>query len=511
MQSKAIPVPWGGVTPSTLVAPLLLAALLFAQVLLGAALRNGPFQDEATFIYAGRQYVEALTGGPPVTEEYARYFAGLPYLQPLALGALAMVGGLEAARALSTAMLLAVTLGVFLLTRLLFDERSALFAAAVFAFQAPVLFISRLATYDSGCLLLLTFAAVMAVGAAHSRGGRGLDLAAGAALLVAGAFLVKYSALMFVPVIVALLGAEAWRRAGARRAMVLVATMLAVWAGVAALSFVFLAGSLAQDVRNGVTFSVSVTRISPSDVERLLRERFVELTAGLCLLSAAGALLTARQRPLLAAVLAGGFLLAPLYHAVRGEMVSLQKHVAYGAIFAAPLAGSALARWWGSSGDLGLGIRRVSSGLVICLLAFSGVSGARLLYSEWPDGQSAAEIMRRELTPSSKVLAEEVEIVRLTAYGLLPDKNWVSTEWVGPSYAWPYPASRDGATGRTAMREAIEDGWFDLILFRYGPSNALARELEPVIQGSGRYTEIVRLPYRTRFGEGQYVLWKRVG
>ena len=157
--------------------PVILAAILVSQAALGVTLQNGPFQDEATFLYAGRQYADHLAGGPPVTEPYATYFAGLPYLQPLALGALSQLGGVEGARALSTCLMLAVTLGVFFLTALLFDQRAGLFAAALFGLQAPVLFLGRLASYDSGCVALLTFAAVLAVASARVAGWRGMALA----------------------------------------------------------------------------------------------------------------------------------------------------------------------------------------------------------------------------------------------------------------------------------------------------------------------------------------------
>jgi hypothetical protein len=473
-------------------------------------LQNGPFQDEATFLYTGRQYADQLAGGPPVTEPYATYFAGLPYLQPLALGALAQFGGVELARTLSTCLLLAVTVGVFLLTRRLFDQRAALFAAALFGLQAPVLFLGRLASYDAGCLALLALAAVLAVGASQTPGWRGVAQAGGAALLLAGAFLVKYSALMFAPAVVALLAVEAWRRGGAAVASARLAAVIAVWALLAGAAFYFLRDSLVNDVWSGLSLNVAVTRIGAPDLMRVVRDRFVDLVWMFALTAAVGGGLLARRRPLLVAVLGGAFLVAPLYHMARGELVSLHKHVAYGALFAAPLAGYALARWWGVEGDVNLGLRRLTTAILIGWVASSGVSGAHLLYREWPDGSAAAEVVRRELTPTSRVLAEEFEIPRLTNYGRIPEKHWVSTEWTSGPYQWPYPASRDGARGLAAMREAIRDGWFDLVVFRYGPTDAVARELEREIRASGHYVEIASIPYTTRFGAARYLIWKRV-
>ena len=66
-----------------------LAALLALQTLGSLTLRNTAFQDEALYLYAGRQIVDWLRGGPAVTEAYATYFSGLPRLYPVLAGLLA--------------------------------------------------------------------------------------------------------------------------------------------------------------------------------------------------------------------------------------------------------------------------------------------------------------------------------------------------------------------------------------------------------------------------------------
>ena len=164
----------------------------------------------------------------------------------------------------------------------------------------------------------------------------------------------------------------------------------------------------------------------------------------------------------------------------------------------------------GGVGEDGLGFRRLTTVALIGWVASIGWGGAQLLYHEWPDGSAAAEVIRRELASTSRVLAEEFEIPRLAAYGMIPDKHWVSTEWTNGPYLWTYPMSRAGSRGVAAMREAIHDGWFDLILFRYGPNERVARELDREIRASGHYTEIASIPYTTRFGAARYLIWKRV-
>ena len=69
-----------------------LGALLTLQAFASLTLRNTAFQDEALYLYAGRQIVDWLRGGPAVTEAYATYFSGLPRLYPVLAGLLTLRG-----------------------------------------------------------------------------------------------------------------------------------------------------------------------------------------------------------------------------------------------------------------------------------------------------------------------------------------------------------------------------------------------------------------------------------
>jgi len=57
-----------------------LVAILLSQGIVSLSLRNTAFQDEALYLYAGRQIFSMLMGGPPVVAGYETYFTGLPYL-----------------------------------------------------------------------------------------------------------------------------------------------------------------------------------------------------------------------------------------------------------------------------------------------------------------------------------------------------------------------------------------------------------------------------------------------
>jgi 4-amino-4-deoxy-L-arabinose transferase-like glycosyltransferase len=127
------------------------------------ALRNSVSQDEALYLTAGRQIANHLLRGGATPDSYAGRFSGLPYLYPPIAGALDAVGGLELARLLSLLAMLCTTIAVYIVGHSLYDQRSGVAAAAIFAVQAPTLLIGRLATYDAACLLLLAIATILAL------------------------------------------------------------------------------------------------------------------------------------------------------------------------------------------------------------------------------------------------------------------------------------------------------------------------------------------------------------
>src|SRR5262249_35829710 len=100
-----------------------LACLLTLQA--GVALvtmRNSAFQDEALYLYAGRQIMIALGAGAPLIDPFPRYLSGDPYFYPLLGGILDAWGGVEAARMLSLAEMLGATACVYWVARHLFGS-----------------------------------------------------------------------------------------------------------------------------------------------------------------------------------------------------------------------------------------------------------------------------------------------------------------------------------------------------------------------------------------------------
>ncbi len=135
-------------TMSRWLLPLILA---FQALISWLLLQNTAFQDEALYVYAGGQVWRHWLSELPLLDPYNYYFSGYLYVYPIIGGALDKVGGLELVRSFSLVCMLIVTACGYYVTKQLFNQKSAVFAAIFLVCQGPVLFLSRLATYDALC------------------------------------------------------------------------------------------------------------------------------------------------------------------------------------------------------------------------------------------------------------------------------------------------------------------------------------------------------------------------
>jgi len=480
-----------------------LLCILLLQGLVSLSLRNTAFQDEALYLYAGRQYFNQLTGGPVVSEPYALYFSGLPYLYPLLAGALDALGGLELARLFSLACMLVATSAVYQAGRQLYGRESGLIGAALFAVQGSVLFLGRLATYDALCLCLLAVALLLAVQAGGARGWLLPTLLVGPLLVLAVA--VKYAGLLFVPPVLAVLLLQNWHEGGLRRVALRVGVPVVAMAVAGGLALLLL--PQLQDALVGLR-STTTNRVALLATSRdvLLRRSF-ELGGLLTGLALAGLALSWRQRPLLGLVLFGSALLAPAYHIYSTEIISMHKHVAFGFIFAAPLAGVAVARLAGSDRlQLRAGNIRWLAGLATCLLVFAlGLRQAQGFYSEWAKSDALIQVLRTQVRPGSgRILAEESEVPRYYLQDIVSFWQWNHLYWF-------FYTAKDGREllGVDAYKAAIAEGYFDLVVLRYGPNADVAHQIDDGLNAGRGYELIAKLPYYTMFGAGDYWIWRR--
>ncbi len=448
---------------------------------------NTAFQDEALYLRAGHLEWAHWTRHAPIPD-FPAYFSGAPVAYP-PLGALAdSAGGLTAARLLSLACMLGVTGLLWAATARLYGRRAALLATGLFATLTGTQFLGSLATFDAPALLLLALAAwlgVRAAAASHrlartgaaGRGragaGRGRrDQVRGRAVHPGGDR-----------------GAGPGRLAAASRVGLAgnAATALVAWA--APLAVAIAAGG--RDYWQGVTTTTLARPAAATPVTTVLKDGYV-WTSLILVLAVLGVWLGARSRErarVLPAVLLAAALLAPAEQARLHTAVSLQKHVVFGAWFAAMAAGYALARL--SRVDRGYGWAVVMALPIAAATLFGSMGQAHFLHRDWPDATALIRVLRPAVQahPGS-YLAEDDDV---EAYYLRGQVRW--QDWSG-TYYFRYG---DEPAGAASYAAAITRHHFALIILDFGDTAAADGQITADLRRAGGYRVLARA--------GRFTVW----
>lgn len=475
--------------------------LVFQALLSWMLLQNTAFQDEALYIYAGNQIWQHWLHGLPLLENYSYYFSGYPYVYPILGGALDMVGGLELVRAFSLVCMLIVTACGYYVTKQLFNEKSAVFAAIFFVCQGPVLFLSRLATYDPLCLCLVAVGLALAVNASQTqRPWRALGI--GPFLVLA--FGAKYAALLFIPAVLAVLAVCTLLKWGWINMLVrgtLGVLSLAVVGTLAAMVVIHFDPSMLHAIRDTTTNRVVINQFS-----RLFLAQDVVAISGLSYALGLVGLVFARKKHLLIALLfLGSALLVPAYHIYKSELISLEKHLGFSMFFVMPVAGYALASLSGFRRAFAPG-RYWLSGVAICLILFLvGTEVAQNLYARWPSATELTYVFETQVrTASGHYLAEQRDVLRY--YTLENTYTW---QWISP-YFFEYTDKQGHYyQGEEAYVKAVNDGYFALIELDFGATVQLDLTISQAIQHSQKYNLIAIIPQWDSYGAGKYFIWRK--
>ncbi len=472
-------------------------------------LRNDAFVDEATYISAGRMLHAAATSAsvadaPPA---FARYFSGAPHLYPLLAAYADRAAGLEGARMVSYACIVVAMLAVYVATMHLFRDRLAgVVAAALFAAQAPVLFLARHATFDAPCVALLAVAiAACAVASSRKHTSAALIACAVAGGCIGAAAAIKYASLLYVPCVVVLAMCLSPHRRWWRGAVVA--------ASACAVAALLLSTGSSQDLVTGflaTTFNRgAVSGGRPVDILA-----FAAQLGGLVGIMALPLFFIRSGVPnSVTATLCLFALAAPLNHARLHEFVSLHKHIAFSLVLLAPLAGGAIAigaRWVREEFEHGsavaaLTIASIVGVIIVRVNVVPATEHARALFAYWPNATRRAYLALVPIASAdARILSEE------------PDLGWY---YVGPkmpyaNWTHPYYFRYQGKVATTATdslsRVALRDGYFDAIVLRYGPERTWARAIEHELLGlQPVYRLALALPYELSDGPGRYELWVR--
>ena len=487
-----------GVTMSRWSLPLI---LVFQALISVTLLRNTAFQDEALYVYAGEQIWQHWLHGLPLLDNYSYYFSGNPYVYPIIAGALDLLGGLELVRVFSLVCMLIVTACGYYVTKQLFNQKSAVFAAIFFVCQGPVLFLSRLATYDPLCICLVAVGATLAVNASQAqRPWRALGI--GPFLVLA--FFAKYAALLFIPSVLAILALCTLLRWGWRSMLVrgmLGALSLAVAGTLAALVVLHFDPSMLHAVH-----ATTTNRIVTGAYSRpVLAEHVVQMVGLSYAVGLAGLIFARKKHLLLALLFLGSALLIPTYHIYKAELISLDKHLGFSMFFVMPVAGYALSSLSGFRRAFSPG-RYWLAGVAACLMLFLvGTGEAQNMYSSWPSTTDLAYVFKTQARPGSgRFLAEQFEVSRYN----LRDVTY-TWQWTGLDFFEYTDKQGHYYVGAEAYVKAINDGYFALIQLNYGYDIQTALLISHAIEQSKKYDLIDVIPFQDSYGTGHFWVWRK--
>jgi 4-amino-4-deoxy-L-arabinose transferase-like glycosyltransferase len=465
-----------------------LLAVLGVQVALSLRLvwSTTAFQDEALYLRAGHlEWMRWLHGA--AIPDFPSYFSGAPVIYP-PIGALAdSVGGLAAARALSLCFMIAVTALLWITSTRLFGQRAALLAAGLFATLAGTQFLGAFATYDSMALFLLVLAAWLGVRAADCqfRVRTLLLIAAGATLVVADA--VKYATVLFTPVVIAIAALAVSRRHGGRHGLAAAFAVLCSWFTLAVVAVV----AAGHQYWLGIT-TTTLHRQQSNVPAAIVLQRAYVWTSLILVLAVFGALLALRGKErgrLLPAVLAAAALLVPAGQVSLQTTVGLQKHVVFGAWFAAIAAGYAMARL--SRVDPGRGWAPVMAIPIVASTLFGSIGQADGLYRVWPSATGVISVLKSAVrTYPGNYLAEDYDVEAYYLRAEVPWQRWSST------YYLRYPGQLPGAASYAA---AIDGHYFSLVILDFGDTAATDREIVADMLRAGGYYVLAR--------PGKFTIW----
>ena len=506
--------------------PLALILALQAIVSL-VVLHNTAFQDEALYLLAGQNIIGGWLGLPHFPVEWASFLSGYAYFYPVIAGALAMLGGLELARAFSLVCMLCVTASVYYVTRRVFHQPAAILAAALYAMQGPVLFLGRLATYDSLCLLMVALAVVVAV---HARQARTPWTCLAIGPLIVLAILAKFAGLLFVPIPLAILAWGTLERRGWRAAFVRLALALCSLALALVIAYLTIDKAALHAISGSTTNRDVHVRTSAS----YLIGYILWLTGIAFALGVPALALGGWRRFPMRLILFGAALLVPAYHIYAGELISLHKHLAFSLFFIAPLAGYTLARlsgFGGSSAASSAPARMVRSpeqaeagpasgksrhrsngrywlaGLAICLVTFPlGLQQAQTLYGGWAPSNSLVSAMRTQVRlGSGHYLAEDFDVCRYSLQHETALWQWSSLDFF--EYT---DRGHHYLVDQAAYRAAIGEGYFDLVELSYGYDAPTAVFISQQLTASHHYELIAKIPNSDAYGSGYFWIWRKV-
>jgi hypothetical protein len=467
---RAVRMPW----------PLL--AVLAVQAALSASLVRArtAFGDEALYLSAGHlQWSHWLHGAR--IPQYQTWFSGAPVSYP-PIGAIAdSLGGLAAARLLSLVLMLGVTSFVWgAANRLLGDRRVSFFAAALFAALAPTLHLGSFATYDAPALLLLAVATWYAAGARS--GQPAIRRMAVAGILLALANATKYATVLYDPTVLGVTITSAWPDAGWKAAL----RRAAILAGAAAAVLAVLLALGGPGYLTGIRLTTTGRAHGTATASLVFADSWWWTAVVLVPAVIAAAACALRRRwpqTLLLAVLALSALLAPADQARIHTATSLNKHVDFGAWFAAIAAGYLLSS-----------LSRRPAVLAVLLTALVPVASAGTAQADamidWPDVTGLVKVVRPMTGHGGHFLVETTDVLQY----YLPQTTW--RQW-----------SDTQDDNLEYYQQALARHYFSVVILSFNQTPSADYAIALDLATAGGY----QLAAKVRSGKTVFYVWEDIG
>ena len=206
----------------------------------------------------------------------------------------------------------------------------------------------------------------------------------------------------------------------------------------------------------------------------------------------------------LVAVLALAVVLAPVEQARIHTIISLHKHVTFGAWFAAIAVGGLLApdlRGGGSCcGGAGSPVA-----VLVGALAVAGHAQAKQSYDDWPNSTQLTASLAPyiDATASKPVLMDDSDVAQYYLGSDFAPSHWVSTYFMH----YQPPGSSTMLVGAAAFVSAIAHNYFGVVALNYGIEAPVDRVIQAAVEKNPHYEYIGKVQVHDGYGTGAYLLW----
>jgi Dolichyl-phosphate-mannose-protein mannosyltransferase len=483
---------WAGNLPWPLLAVLAVQAGLSLRLVWS----NTAFEDEALYLWAGHlEWAHWLHGAP--IPDFPSYFSGAPVIYP-PLAALAdSAGGLGGARILSLCFMLGATVLLWATASGLVGRHAAFFAAGLWAVLGPTQRLGAFATYDAMALFLVALAAWCATRAQGRRGTRWI--VAGAGLLVL-ANATKYASAIFDPVVAGLAllcgfppgGRVAWRRGGYLLALVLIADVALL---LAARGHYVLGVDQTTLARPSAGTRVSVVLRSSWDLTGVV--------VVLAFLGVAVGVRAERYAPArwLLALLAVAALLVPAAQARIHTYNGLDKHVDFGAWFAAIAAGYAVDRVARALRSQGAPLAAIAMAALFLLTALVGAVQSAQLFA-WPGAANVIPAARDVTSHGGRFLADDGPLFEY----YLPRTSW--RQWSSVySITQPSGARQAMSSAPGPYLALIAEHYFTVVILGFTDRSDLDDAIARYLATDHDYRSVGTFRYSSQGVAGRFQIW----